>query len=471
MKLDNKTQLFRPLQTPVQNITSFYFYCWRNHKPCILVIKTILFVMALVSLVGDVTDFITGTFWSRLLAVVGFVLPAILTFVEFAGSYEERFTSLETDPELYLGVEVKRSVNPSRNDWERIDIETPSGIDPVFRSDNMDLFLRSGEPIALIRDTNYEKDLRRLISDKSRWEGIYYPFLRHNHRNAMFQGKQFYNEKKYGLSRPLYPGDKQAVVHKTCYFDTYLTNIIPGQKLVYNRDMEVAADASEDALLPFTTEENRKVLKEVGTFTASNELGISTILLTGDDHILLWRQNYLSQCSNGLLMASGSGSADWDDCKDFIGDPDGLRKAVIRGMQRELWEESNGDRAISKARFDNGIETRLTGYFRWLKKGAKPEFSGVTRLVDHSLLRALSPELSEVTDGGKEALRPAGTIAELIESIDQLLSLKNCNVSCTMALRALKDTCQTHCRNCPHKDDNSCSAETCQKRPYDVLFD
>lgn len=194
----------------------------------------------------------------------------------------------------------------------------------------------------------------------------------------------------------------------------------------------------------------------------------------------------MAQCSTGLLVASGSGSADWDDAKRFIGHENGMREAIVYGMERELWEESNGSRENKFNKFRNQIDTRITGYFRWLKKGGKSEFVGVSRLMDVTLLGNLSPEASEVTKG--EDL-PARTIRELITSIErEIIHHKDgtgeedfvenwqsvrCGVSCSMALIALHHTCELYCeRKCHYydKEKGCCGAEKCTAKPNIVLF-
>lgn len=468
MRLEDKTPLLRPLQTPLDNIVSFYRYCWLNEKPWLLVVKVLMLVVALLALLGDITDFIDGSIVTRLVIGAGLLLPAIITFIEFARNYESRFTSVEAVEGAF------DDVQPHAAGWQRIDLQVQNGVEPVFRCDAMDDMLWNGVPIPLERDTDYEKNLRRRIRNEAVWRDIYYPFLRHNHRAAMYQGKQFYNEKKYGLSQEIDPAAPRARVHKTCYFDTYLTNIIPGQRLTYNNGHREPVDAAVPELLPYRVTGKGRQLYALGEQYTANELGVTTLLIMPNDYIRLWTQNRLAQCSNGLLVASGSGSADWADCAGCIGDADGLRRAVIRGMERELWEESNGLRANERKRFANSVETRITGYFRWLKKGGKSEFVGVSRLTDMGLVGNLSPEASEVF-GGTDL--PAGTVAELIAAVDAELQLqgdmlcsRRCSVSCSMALYGLRRACEGYCRACPHYQDGGCADEDCGARPYEVLF-
>jgi len=470
MKLDNKTQFFRPLETPVDNFVSYYVYSWQHHKNWVAVVKLALFAIAVVGFVGDITDFITGTLTARLITIGSFLLANIFTIRDFVKNYDNRFTSVESEPGVY------DDVQPHDVGWERIDLKTSKGLEPVFRSDRMDDLLISSTPIPMKRDEHYEKRLRNRIQNEDTWNGVYGPFLTNNYRAAMYSGKQFYNEKKYGLSQPIDLKNPVAKVHKTCYFDTYLTNIIPGQKLTYNKTGELAADATGEDFLPYRTDSSgERHLYYIGEKYVSNELGVTTLLITRSDHILLWRQNRLAQCSTDLIVASGSGSADWDDCKNYFNDPDGFRKAVIHGMEREMWEESNGTREAGKDMFLENVETRITGYFRWLKKGGKSEFVGVSRLKDSSLIGLLSPEVSEVVAGTELDAR---TIKELIASIDGEVygagsdyEARRSSVSCAMALYSLRRLCDNYCKTCPHYDAAAGKCTTsCTEKPYDVLF-
>ena len=306
----------------------------------------------------------------------------------------------------------------------------------------------------------------------------------------MYSGKQFYNEAKSGLSSDPTPSadptkPAEAVkIHKTCYFDSYLTNIIPGQVLTRNRDKEVMASALEAGWLPFTAEGEERRLRATGECAMANEPGVTTLCIKENDTIILWRQNHLAQCSTGQLVASGSGSANWGDCRKYLHDPDknGLRKAVRRGMERELWEESVGMRGVSDRKFYKNLDTRITGYFRWLKKGGKAEFVGVSRLRNsNSMTENLLPEESEVL-AGEEI--PAGSIAKLKAEIGKRLKKqtqsgarfgkrdKVYSVSCAMALRALQATCQEYCdRDCLQAKEEGCKGDECPYRPFKVLFD
>lgn len=512
MSLDNKTQLFRPLITPRDNLSSYYKYCWKNNPGWERILKVAMFVISSVSLILDITSTLTANTFVKLLFVAGIIGPLIVSIVEFSRNYNKRFTVVEVVPGAF------EDVLPPDDGWKRRELILPKAqfmndstiearkdemtpeeylrelkksptndLEVLFVCEDIDIWLRSGQHVGLVRDTGYEKNLRKKIENKDRWEGIYKPFLDNNHRDAMFRGKQFYNETKWGLSAEIYPGMKTAKAHKTCYFDTYLTNIIPGKTLKYSSTGETVAETFPE-LMPYHIDTyGHRHLHMLGEVITSNELGVTTLCILPNGYIRLWRQNLMAQCSTGLLVASGSGSADWDDAKRFIGHENGMREAIVYGMERELWEESNGGRENKDKFFKDMTDTRILGYFRWLKKGAKSEFVGVSRLTDVTLLGNLSPETSEVTRG--EDL-PARTIRELLGSIEKEMihhpdgtgdedfvenwqSIR-CGVSCSMALIALHHTCELYCQqkcDCYDKELGCCNAEKCKKKPIKVLFE
>jgi hypothetical protein len=84
-------------------------------------------------------------------------------------------------------------------------------------------------------------------------------------------------------------------------------------------------------------------------------------------------------------------------------------------MQRELWEE-NGGNSLNKS-IDEVGNTKVLGFFRWIDRGGKPEFIGITKLncnVDD--LKANSEELQDLSNRSDRDLL-------LIESIDELIKV------------------------------------------------
>lgn len=390
-------------------------------------------------------------------------------------------------------------------------------------------WLLAAKNIGLRYCEDYENGLRSQICSKRNWENIYLPFLQNNYKKSNHTGSQFVNESKFGISCGLDPGKDYVEVHKTCYFDSYLTNIIPGMELVRSVDGEITAGTEN--FLPYERDHvllgsNGDVLR--GIYRA-NEPGISTLLILPDGRVLFWRQNNFAMSSAGKIAPSGSGSADWDDCKNFLGEPDGFRKAIIHAMERELWEESysSGGR-ISPEDFMKNTETRIIGHFRWLQKSGKYEFVGVTRFLDElpgcnapqpcsmEVIQGDSPQISTVGDAkrtfpaqdslpgftgiisqtkthSKPSVRDDGgmairvvketttteetevkTVSDAVNlsrsKPGSFIEIKDYSVPCVMAVLYLRQLCSDYCEKCPAKTECFSGNIRCSVKLEEAIF-
>lgn len=101
----------------------------------------------------------------------------------------------------------------------------------------------------------------------------------------------------------------------------------------------------------------------------ANMIGVSTVAITTDSHLLLTLQSRGSSASAQLWAPSGSGSLEPQDLRGQTW----LQRAVTAGMERELHEECG-------LLPSDVVSTRVIGYGRWLDRGGKPEFYGVSTL-------------------------------------------------------------------------------------------
>src|SRR4051812_35605749 len=104
----------------------------------------------------------------------------------------------------------------------------------------------------------------------------------------------------------------------------------------------------------------------------ANPIGVSTLAFTDDGKLVLVLQDNKAHSSGNKYAPAGSGSSDHQDLKILRRRREPLQDFIARGMRRELREECRlQERELG--------ETLLLGYFRWINKGAKPEYVGVTR--------------------------------------------------------------------------------------------
>lgn len=113
----------------------------------------------------------------------------------------------------------------------------------------------------------------------------------------------------------------------------------------------------------------------------ANIVGITLVAITSDGPVLFVRQTARNSVLPKGLAASSSGSLDWAGGKrvrqraEAVGQRVMLRDVLFEGMLRELLEELQVRRGESV----EGSQY-VTGYFRWLSRGAEPEFTGVVHL-------------------------------------------------------------------------------------------
>jgi hypothetical protein len=99
-------------------------------------------------------------------------------------------------------------------------------------------------------------------------------------------------------------------------------------------------------------------------------VGVSAIAFTSDGFLVTVVQSELNQASARLLAPSGSGSLEMDDVTSGEGD---LAQTVKFGMEREMCEEVGLERTEI-------VSTKVVGFARWMERGAKPEFFGLTEV-------------------------------------------------------------------------------------------
>jgi len=193
-------------------------------------------------------------------------------------------------------------------------------------------------------------------------------------------GRQlFNNENKWSLASELDPSRPTVMVHENGYFDSYCTNEAC-TKIMRSTTGDVRSGLS---MFPIHyTSDGIAHLDDLEVAPVNNHVGVSTLAISADRYLKVHMQ-LIGWVNTGKIVATGSGSGD-------IGDLDvgSLRRTVICGMERELREEGLLRKGTSEA------NTEILGFFRWLSRGGKPEFIGITRLSMHG--HDMQPDEHEV---------------------------------------------------------------------------
>lgn len=228
-------------------------------------------------------------------------------------------------------------------------------------SDAIDQAVADGSIAALLDDDPYQ--LPKTLRASAR-----YVLPVRNHGRLVFNGRII------GMrGDPLPSGSSSAPpvrLHIARFFDAQCSNEMCTLRITH-RETGQAFDPRHALLTDAAGH-----LNTLAESTLADCIGISTIAVTADGALVTVRQTSRNIASALLLAPSGSGSLDPRDLEHFNpgNDSAGTLQDIVRhGMERELCEETG-------IRTDEIRRTRVTGFARWLERGAKPEFFGLTEL-------------------------------------------------------------------------------------------
>lgn len=279
-----------------------------------------------------------------------------------------------------------------------------------------------------------EKKIKKFIK-KNR--NIITPFFQYKYYNSKRHNQLFFNESKLSMSSDINPKNNHINFYKSNYYHSFLTNEISTSTLQRIEDATVIYDASN-----FYPCEHKKIGKDNNYVTylqpldksqMSNHVGISTLAVTKDNYLVIRKQGVSTQQNINKYVPTGSGSADWSDIRN-----NSLHDTLEFAMNRELWEE-NGGKAL-KVSMDQFGETKVLGFFRWLQRGGKPEFVGITK-VDFSL-NQLTPDNTEfvdITNKGDSDTFYLDSIEDIPKTIEEIQSMDSLSVPLQMCLVVLLD--------------------------------
>ncbi|NUS74221.1 MAG: hypothetical protein HOQ05_12560 [Corynebacteriales bacterium] len=233
------------------------------------------------------------------------------------------------------------------------------------------------------------------------------------------QGGVIFNGPVLGLADDPLPtaaaAGRPVRLHKARFFDGQCSNELCRMTIAHRKTGEVL-DLRQQVLL-----DSAGQLAPLAETDLANIVGVSTIAITADQHVVLIEQTAKNSASAALLAPSGSGSLEPVDLST-LSPTWTLQQLLINGMQRELVEECGiKSREI--------IDTQVVGYGRWLERGAKPEFFGVTRLAiaaEQLNARRVSSAEELYTGGVLSVMLDWSALAEQLRARDDVLAAPAC---------------------------------------------
>ncbi|MER5393199.1 hypothetical protein [Saccharopolyspora sp. NPDC002686] len=200
------------------------------------------------------------------------------------------------------------------------------------------------------------------------------------------RGRLLFNGPVVGMRTEPLPGVGEAEIqlHRARYFDFQCSNELCTMRIT-NRETGEDLDPRRRLL----TDTSGRIVT-LAASVLSDVVGISTLAFTTDGLLLLVGQSDRNTASPLLQAPSGSGSLEPRDLTDADGEARETLADVLRaGMEREFCEETG-------VRPDAIAGTEMTGFARWMERGAKPEFFGLTELsVSSTEIRGTAPRGAE----------------------------------------------------------------------------
>ena len=201
-------------------------------------------------------------------------------------------------------------------------------------------------------------------------------------------------------------------LHTTRFFDSQCSNDLCALRITH-RDSGEECDPRPELLA--TPGGHLRTLAESAL---ANAIGVSTLAVTADGAFVLVRQSRL-RTRAARRRRPPPGVARWIRGSRCLRRTATLQDILRRGMHRELREET----AI---RPDEIKGTTVAGFARWLDRGAKPEFFGLTQLSvtedDLARRRALAPGERPYSEGTLTARIDLDALGRELDSGADLLT-------------------------------------------------
>ncbi|WP_047448915.1 hypothetical protein [Alistipes sp. ZOR0009] len=407
----------------LKNYTSVVLYYLRYNK-----VETLIFILSTLALFYSILDYIIsinkdGQKWIKIIITGAIFVTNFINWI-----YKSHKNKTNGYVITNIPIDYKKTI-PETN-YKIEGYKTNNGINYITYSDilNQELIECNNRTIKIKIDNDKKKSIHEFI--KKNFKHLFL-FIKSYCAESLTTNRNIYNESKLCLSKDIKMNDS-VYCYKNSYYDSIVTNMTVNKQLTKSNNREIIFKHPENAYL-----ENNKI-KSITCTKLNNHIGVSTIAITKDNYIFLWIQNDKSMSSIGLIAPSGSGSCDW---KDFIADD--FIKTIKNAMKRELIEESMHKRNNNKIE----SKTLITGFFRWLDKGGKPEFVGITKL--NIYITNLRANINEVMEPNMHIKKTSlnnnfGTLQEFETLLKDLLNNKAVSVPLHYNINTILSTIKTN---------------------------
>lgn len=306
-----------------------------------------------------------------------------------------------------------------------VPIEIPGNkSDLVFASQAINRLIQTA-PLSINLSRAKKKHINSYIQTHRE---ILLQYLNHYFFTSLYSNLQFTNDKKLCLSKDIQLNSNHVICHAGGYYDSFLTNQVSGTTLKI-LDRKHTTITTEHIFPALTDESGKRYLSDIASSQMNDHLGCSTIGFTRDNYILIWIQASTTQFSRDLLTPTGSGSSNISDMVSH-----NLQKTLIHTMERELTEESSPDESL-----DNSLNrTLILGFYRWVTRGGKPEFSGITKLPGTA--HQYKPDPKEARTERSSSLKfKVSSIDELPKVLKEIRSHNHLSTPLYMCLYQLEE--------------------------------
>ncbi len=264
--------------------------------------------------------------------------------------------------------DLKPSPKERKEEFESIFVDSKK-VEKVFVSNKINRYIQT-TPLTINLTNKKKKKIREYLE---KHKDVLLQYLNYYFFSSLKKHREFVNNEKFCMSSDINLNSKSVECHTGGYFDSFLTNQISGTTLII-KDAKHTTISTEEIFPSGIDEENNAYLTDISSSSMNHHVGCSTLGFTKDNNFVIWIQSNTNQFSSGLLIPTGSGSANASDVMD-----NNFQKTIIYTMERELKEESSINKSPS-----GQYKTMILGFYRWVSRGGKPEFVGITKLPENA---------------------------------------------------------------------------------------